>query len=216
MKIFRELRIRGTNSHLQNFAERISSGLPNGWRRAREHENAVSRQVDAPMFCFECNPLGARKAASLWLAFDGPGALYVSNVVPTESTSLGYDEYNSIVDEFYRLIVTPAFEGDQVKAELGHVDVGLEEWLDAKSAELLRAFSVWANKSTGATHPCDQQRWHAFIISAHANESELDAHTLARWLHEQDGWPESTANDLAIEYEQSRALLRAYDESGNG
>jgi hypothetical protein len=68
-----------------------------------------------------------------------------------------------------------------------------------------------ANKSTGASHPKDKERWFEFLISAHRTSARLDADLLARWLSEAEGWPEDTAHALAIDYEFALGLLQKYD-----
>ena len=80
-------------------------------------------------------------------------------------------------------------------------------------AEALRRFSVLANKSTGASHPLDRDRWFDFILLAHRENAQLDASVLARWLSESEGWFEDCARDLAGEYERSRSLLTRYEAS---
>lgn len=215
MKIFRELRIRGPHTHLAKLMEYITTQLTSDWCREIEDEASVRRQVSSELFCFQRSTSADRPGALLWIAYHDPTELYVSNVVPSEAGSLTYDEYNSIVEEFYRIFVLPAAPSHSVSVDLGRADVGLEEWLDGATAKYLATFSACANKSTGAGHPLDQQRWYEFIISAHITHADLHPDTLARWLHEQEGWSDSMASDLAIDYEKARALLRAYD-SVNG
>ena len=87
----------------------------------------------------------------------------------------------------------------------------LEDFASEKVARSLRRFSAAANKSTGAGHPLDERRWHTFLIDAHQDNADLDAPALARWLREDEGWPEDVAHALAVEYETGRALLKSYD-----
>ena len=85
--------------------------------------------------------------------------------------------------------------------------------LSEAAADALRRFNALANKSTGASHPYDRQRWFDFVIQTHTDRSELDPDLLHRWLIESEDWPEDQASDLAIEYERSRALLARFEET---
>ncbi|WFU71056.1 hypothetical protein [Bradyrhizobium sp. CB2312] len=67
-----------------------------------------------------------------------------------------------------------------------------------------------ANKSTGSSHPLDQQRWLRFLILAHCSAQKPDGERLRRWLMEVEG-DEDHALKLVIEYEFGLDLLNAYD-----
>jgi hypothetical protein len=88
----------------------------------------------------------------------------------------------------------------------------LDHWMSPATAAKLRAFSTCANKSTGAGHPSDRERWNEFVLSAYSEGSRMDAPTLRRWLVESDGWPSELADQLALEYEYGRELLRFAEE----
>jgi hypothetical protein len=85
--------------------------------------------------------------------------------------------------------------------------VGLEDWMSGATAEKLRQFSETPNKSTGASHPNDRERWNDFVLSAHREQSRLDPSTLQHWLMEAEDWPPEVAEQLAIEYAYGRELL---------
>jgi len=61
----------------------------------------------------------------------------------------------------------------------------------------------------------DAERWRAFLIAAHMERANLSAEDLSRWLREVEEWGQEEAEELAIEYEQGRDLLRAYDKHRN-
>ena len=100
-----------------------------------------------------------------------------------------------------------AAERNGVHAEITTGEKDIEDWLSPTAARLLRNFSDEANKSTGSAHPSDRDNWYAFLASAHSENTELDASTLARWLQEVEGWDEEQADKLAVEYEFGRGLL---------
>ncbi|MGC4068907.1 MAG: hypothetical protein QM784_30540 [Polyangiaceae bacterium] len=133
------------------------------------------------------------------------------NVVPSESDELTFDEYNVVVDEFVdRFVARVASEcGLNWIVSSGVLDMA--ELLEDDAFVALNAFSNAANRSTGAGHPCDARRWHAFLVLAHRQHSQLTADHLGRWLGA-EGWDEDKVLALQIQYEQARALLRFYDE----
>lgn len=55
-------------------------------------------------------------------------------------------------------------------------------------------------------------RWLEFVIAAHLEGANLHSSDLMQWLVDEEGWSEDAADELAIEYEQGRDLLRAYDK----
>jgi hypothetical protein len=127
--------------------------------------------------------------------------------VPCELGELSYDEYNHIVDEFAE-ICQPIAKSMGFKVRKSSEDQTLEDWISGSSAKKLRLFSAAANKSTGTSHPRDQERWYEFVVSIVDNGDPLDASTLVCWLVEEGGWPEDIAHQLAIEYEQETGLLK--------
>lgn len=151
-------------------------------------------------------------AAGLVL-FAMPGGLEVTNIVPLEHSELSHRAYNTILEDFAEQIARPAASASGFVVEISDGTIQIEDKLTPAAAEALRRFSALANKSTGASHPFDQQRWFDFIIQSHRDHSDLDADLVLRWLCESDNWPEDKASALAIEYERSRALLSRFEET---
>ncbi|MGA2739659.1 MAG: hypothetical protein ABSG65_19745 [Bryobacteraceae bacterium] len=133
----------------------------------------------------------------------------MSNVLANEFSSLTYDQYNAIVQEFHDRFALPAASATGVQVELGTADPQIEDFLSAPTARLLRSFSGCANRSI--LHPLDRERWNEFLTAAHREDAPLSASMLQRWLIEEEGWPEDEASNLAIEYEQARGLLEVYE-----
>lgn len=74
----------------------------------------------------------------------------------------------------------------------------------------LQLFSNGANKSSGGTHPLDEERFLDFIAASHKADVAFSDRTLRDWLIE-DGWPEDAAYDLADKYRFGKDLLERYD-----
>lgn len=137
----------------------------------------------------------------------------VSNIVPRNVGELGITKYNAILLDFVTRIAEPASRDGGFEVELSSPYQSLDDWLDAESAAALRRFSRLANKSTGAAHPMDRDRWYAFLIATHHASKRVDTDQLVRWLVEVEHWSEDKAHELAIDYEFAIGLLEQYDHS---
>lgn len=137
----------------------------------------------------------------------------VSNIVPRNVGELGITKYNAILRDFVARIAEPAARAGGFSIELTSPHQSLDDWLDAGPAAALRRFSHAANKSTGAAHPMDRERWYAFLIATHDTSKRLDTDQLVRWLVEVEHWSEDKAHELAIDYEFALGLLEQYDQS---
>lgn len=213
MKIFRDLELSGPNATLLRAIEVISSNLADGWTRANEIESEFSSVGGETMFCFFCSGTADRQEAALWMTFgEETTTLYVSNIVPKQLSELNFDQYNTILCEFYERFAKPAAEALRLQHVMTPDTKDIEDLLSENTASKLRAFSKLANKATGSAHPYDRARWFDFLVASHSESSRLDSHTLARWLVESEKWSEEKAADLAIEYEFAIALLNFYNE----
>lgn len=175
-----------------------------------EHDEQAAQAVptlDATVFKYHG---GRAPDALIWLTWERERA-EVSNIVPCEAGSLTYDEYNGIAEWFTQDVLSTALAGVRVRIELGRAEEGIDDLLSVEATTALRSFSGAANKTTGAGHPMDAERWRRFVILVHIEDANLDADMLRRWLHEDEGWDEDQAFRLAIQYEQARDLLRQYD-----
>lgn len=146
----------------------------------------------------------------LWQENDG---YRVANIVPRNVGELGIEKYNRILQDFVDQVATPAAVLGNFKVDLSPHWQGLNDWMDTNAIQALQRFSNMANKSTGASHPKDQERWFEFLIQAHRASKRIDSELLVRWLHEIENWPEDTAHELAIDYEFALGLLGQYDLS---
>src|SRR5690242_588318 len=209
MEIFRELYIDGSREQVATVMAEIERSLSGGWARDSINEAGMrSIDPDGPaIYCFSCTREADRPSATIFVAEKEPGLYHVSNVVPRQQHQLSYGEYNGILEEFAGRHLRPAAERSGLRVELTASQADLSHWLSVGAAERLRRFTALANKSTGASHPSDRERWNDFVLVAHRDRSRLDASTLRRWLIEVEGWPPEVADQLAIEYEYGRELL---------
>jgi hypothetical protein len=142
------------------------------------------------------------QGVTLWMFEDDKGGYKVSNVVPIQQGELGVAGYNAALADFESTVVSPIIRSS-----------GIELVLDSATSSALKRFSSLANKSTGRSHPLDEERWLDFIISAHRGGRPLDPEQLLRWLIEVERWSDDIAHDLASDYSMGMELLDRYDRT---
>ena len=224
MKTFCELYFRGTPHSLRKFSDEIQGFATGEWKSGIKEYGGVT------WVFFDYNGEEVEKASvCINLTFSEPtDELFVSNIVPLEKSKLSIDEYNAVLKKFYADIVVPYKEA--------HHDVEISQITDdvfdpttviSKNAlEKLKTFCRTANKSTGSSHPNDQERWFDFICQTVDDEKMFDAVTLSKFLQDESywgkkeddylgvvgqfAWDETHAEQLASEYELSCEILQYY------
>lgn len=211
LEVHKELVAHGDTSELDDLLTRLTEHLVSGWTRDAEAEDRLEQLgAGERQYVFRCAARTDRPAVSLFMA-KGRDALEVTNIVPQESGSLTRAQYNSALDEFAEKNVRPIASRLGLEVSVTADRQPITHWLSEEATRRLQSFSGAANKGTGSSHPLDFRRWAAFLIKVHQENASLDSGTLQRWLIEEEGWPEEKASELAIEFEFSRDLLRAYD-----
>ena len=209
MKKFRDLFIVVKGELHDEFIRIVSSKISGHWSRDLARESEISNFGSDKMFCFN-RAKNDGLDAKLWIVSDDKSRLKVSNIVPTEQTSLKFDDYNKILSEFYNFGIQDAAESLNGSSELTSDIFELEDVVESHIAKALRAFSSCANKSTGSSHPSDRQRWLDFIVNSYKANSQLELDELQKFLVN-DGWSEDFAFDLSSEYESFLELLSFHE-----
>lgn len=213
MKDYKELKLTGGAERLSLLLSGISTESFDGWKRNRTHEEKLPVDgISSGFYCFTCDERLSRRSAHLWLAPRSEVEFYVSNIIPGQGNRLSYDDYNEILSSFaVRLRASQLCKDVQIIETGG--ELVLDSLLSQEALTCLQRFSRAANKSTGSSHHFDKERWFAFIIAAHKEDSSLHASDLLRWLTEEEDWPTDQAKELVIEYEQQISLLEYYDKT---
>ena len=213
IEVFRDLTIGSDHVPLGDIRASLLGVETREWGHNEEQEanlkdHAVGmRQEDILVFEYTGDTL-PKSTLTLWQR----GETYtVTNIVPADVGELGVKLYNDLLICFVAEVVDKASVRDQLTLSLSDDVRSLDTWTSAEAADSLRRFSALANKSTTNSHPNDRERWERFVIEAHRNGDNLPVDILMQWLIEVDGWDETSANKLAIEFEQGISLLGAYD-----
>lgn len=213
MKVFRELYLYLPVSSADKFFEEVENNLCDGWTRDHESEKRLMREAQQRYYFFSCDKETTREAATIAFTTRDNEIVLVANIVPRQPGKLSIGQYNDILMDFYGKILQAACRRNSIDVDITDDNQSMENWVSQDSYNKLKRFSIAANKSTGSSHPCDQERWFEFIVSIVINDEKLGTDQLERWLVEEEGWQRDIASDLAIEYEQGIALLQYYKNS---
>jgi len=212
LEVFSQLIIRGDPPTLSGLIDEIAGHPATGWRRKRDREPRnmpkLSAGHDIAVFRWEGSDVAP--AADVFLKGDGR-AIEVTNIVPVNTHRLSYAEYNLIISDFASRNISPRQEVLRLNVEITPDHLPITHWLTGEATDLLTSFSRSANRAI--PHPLDSERWRAFLIRAHLDQTTLDTETLFRWLTEEERWPEDEAERLILQFEFALRLLDDYDKN---
>jgi hypothetical protein len=228
--IYKELIVSGNKSLLDEFRKHISEFSTPDWTyvaRDGELEDYV---------CFDyCGAVFPEAELSFYCGSDAydEGSFQVGNIVPLKKNQLDIKEYNSLLDSFYDEVLAPFHRKFSCLAITGPTNDKFDP-LSVISEEALRKLKKFcnaANKTTGSSHPCDEERWFDFICQTVVDNKIFDYDTLYRFLKDEDYWGEKDpkllgpighfawddehASELAQEYENYVNILQYYRKWSN-
>ena len=215
VQVFQDLYLRhpmGTRT-IRSALVQAAAGhwIHSGVKEEGIRDTAGGHLVD--VIAFERPETKGLPGVTLWLFEDGNGGYKVSNVVPIQQGELDIAGYNAALTDFAATVVQPLIRSSGIELVLTPAERTIEDWTDPDTASALKRFSSLANKSTGRSHPLDDERWLDFIISAHHGGCPISSEQLSRWLIEVERWNYDIAQDLASDYSMGMALLDRYDHT---
>lgn len=228
MQIYKELFFEGNKQVLDIFSSEIYNYFPKEWIRPQE-EPFLDDYV-------RVDYIGNKVPKAEVLIYYGAdswreGTIRVNNIVPLEKSQLSIDEYNQILDLFYVDVVVPYCEqhSDIIVTGPSSGRFDPSDYITEEALKKLRLFCNAANKSTGSTHPCDEERWFDFICQTVEDNRMFDYDTLYRFLMDKEywgekpkdfigvmgtyAWSEDMAAELAMEYENYTRFLEYYKKT---
>lgn len=227
MHIYKELSIVGDKKVLDDF-KLLAPSLahddwnyvePKGFKSSYISFDYTGHAVDKSEVSFYYGPETWRKHE-----------IKIVNIVPIQKNQLTIDEYNSVLEEFYQDIIIPYRELRPSVRIIGPTSELFEplNYISDTALKKLEVFCCAANKTTGSSHPCDEQRWFDFICQTVDDDRVFDFDTLYRFLMDKEywgdnseaaysvmgkyAWDEEHAYELASEYDQYVRILRYYKE----
>lgn len=145
------------------------------------------------------------------LVWVNEGKIKVVNIVPfNHSTSrIEIDNYNRIIDEFYRRIVLPTI-GDRYEIEITSGDYILQEIIPDSFDALNKWIHCPGAPNAPFSHQLDLERWFEFLCQMIRNGEELESGKLEQWLREEIKWPDDIIDETILKYEEEIDLLDYY------
>lgn len=226
MNTYKELSFEGDKSVLDEF-KRLAPSFANGdWKY--EKTEGLSDYI---MFAYY-GKKAKQAEVSIYYGENSwrEGFIRVGNIVPLGESSLTITEYNEVLDLFYKEIIEPNQRKIQNLVILFSKSDEFNplECISEKALKKLEAFCNNANKNTGASHPCDEERWFDFICQTVDDQRTFDYDTLSKFLMDEEywgkrpsdgaesmgrfAWDERHAGDLALEYDSFVRILQHYND----
>lgn len=226
MHIYKELSFVGDKPAFDSFKREAPSFAKGEWKYSQSE-----RMRDYIAFDYLGNKV-EQAEVSIYYGQDTwrQGILKVCNIVPLKKNQLSIEEYNSVLDLFYEEVIAP----NQLRLE-GLKIVGPESdefdplrYISKEALRKLERFCNGANKTTGSSHPSDEERWFDFICQTVDDNQTFDFDTIFRFLMDEEywgkkepgflgamgrfAWDEEHAGELATEYDNYVRLLRYYKD----
>lgn len=225
MRVYKELKLSGSKLDIDNFKKNAPHLVKRNWG----YSKLKGLDKDIVMFEYKGNDVNHAKVM-IGSGNDEHGKknIRVLNIIPMKKSRLSIAEYNDVLDLFHKEVIVPNKEKLMGLTE-DYSESDKFEPLDYISSEALNKlenFCNAANKSTGSTHPLDEERWFEFICQTVDDDRIFDYETLRAFLMDEDywgskengldggrgrsAWTEEWASELASEYERLCRLLQFY------
>ena len=226
MHIYKELCFVGDEPALDDFKKKAHNFAHGDWKYS---ESDSMRDYIA--FDYVGNKVESAEVSIIYGSNSRrDGYIKVGNIVPLRKDQLSIEEYNAILDLFYAEVIAP----NQTKLE-GIKIIGPEsdvfdplKYISKNALKKLERFCNGANKTTGSSHPSDEERWFDFICQTVDDDQIFDFDTLFRFLMDESywgkkdpsfigsmgnfAWDEEHAEKLATEYDNYVRFLKFYKD----
>lgn len=218
MEVFQDLTVFVPNKQLDIFTSSIlEKAEQEHWKRHLNFEKdyQIGVMTDDPVFCLESPDVVVNAfsyKAYIWLKYSNE-KFKVINIIPIGLRSLSYEQYNTVLDKFYKSILKPVTKELTLDIILSAPEKSVADIVGEEAYELLVRFSRLANKSTGNTHSLDFERWCDFVFSIFRSGRTLDIDVFRRFLVEDECWSNDMANKLGLDLEYALDILMKYEQS---
>ena len=226
MRIYKELSLVGDKPAFDLFKIIAPSLVREDWKYAKNE-----RMRDYIAFDY----LGKKVNQAEVSIYYGPdswreGYIKVGNIVPLRKSQLSIEEYNAVLDLFYEDIIAPnksKLKGIKIVGPESDVFDPLK-YISKEALKKLECFCNGANKTTGSSHPSDEERWFDFICQTVDDNQTFDFDTIYRFLMDEEywgkkeqgflgamghfAWDEEHAGELAAEYDNYVRILTYYKD----
>lgn len=216
MKIYKELYIYGNRQVLDQFQTQIYKNMSADWVKPQADEllkdyiliDYVGRDLEPSRIAIYYNADELKE-----------DYIRVVNIIPLKKSLLSIEEYNRVLDKFYCDIVEPygAMHSEIVIEKPTTDEFEPQKYISDVALQKLKKFCNAANKTTGSSHPCDEERWYDFICQTVVDNKVFDYDTLYNFLIDKEYWGEKESDIIAAighyawDEEQAMKLASEYD-----
>ncbi len=172
--------------------------------------DALDRPIEAGSYYFHRNVVDGAASCTLCIRREKPGHWVVQNIVPDEGqpAQIPLDQYKLLLREFDSLIAEPATNAVNGVSAIEFSQFRLEDYFSPRTVKLLEAFCGAANQADLGSHPCDQERWLRFLISAYDDGHSVHCDIFGNCLRTANWWPDHGVPVLVHEYDFAMRLLQ--------
>ncbi|WP_230399232.1 hypothetical protein [Novisyntrophococcus fermenticellae] len=231
MHVYKELSFVGNKPGLDNLAKNIYTVFPVNWIKPKS--NQMLKDYILADYVGNQAP---HAEVSIYYGKDTwrDGYVKVCNIVPLQKNQLTIEEYNQLLDLFYNDIAKVYGQThDDIKV-VGPSSGQFNplDYISDAALKKLTLFCNATNKSTGSSHPCDEERWFDFICQTVDDGRVFDYDTLFKFLQDEEywgkkengflgvigqfAWSEENAEELASEYDNYVRILQYYKNTRLG
>ena len=224
MKTYSELCFYASKEEFEEFKKIIRNYITNDWSIST-NKTYITEYLN---FTYTGNEEEAAMVCICDSSYNDESCYRVVNIVPTNVNELSMEQYNHILQIFYNDIIKPYNEvNHDIKIVGPTSDVfNPVDVVSNDALKKLKSFCRNANKTTGSSHPCDQERWFDFICQTVDDNQMFSYDTLATFLQDEEywgakrtagegvisdsAWSEEAAYELASEYEAACNIIIYY------
>lgn len=231
MHVYKELSFVGNKPELDKLSEEIYNVFPADWIKPKSNQ-----MLKDYILADYIGTKAPHAEVSIYYGKDTwhEGYIKVCNIVPLQKSQLTIDEYNQLLELFYNDIAKAYGETHEGIKVVGPSSGQFDplDYISEKALKKLTLFCDAANKSTGSSHPCDEERWFDFICQTVDDRRTFDYDTLFKFLQDEEywgekesgflgvigrfAWSEENAEELASEYDNYVRILQYYKKTRLG
>lgn len=227
MLVYKELSLGGSKSDLDEFKENAHKFSTDDWK----YVSGNNRMKDYILFDYKGSNLQWAEVSIYYGSETWRDCkIKVGNIVPLRKDQLTVQEYNALLDSFYECIILPFHNEYPALEVVGPTSEKFDplHYISKTALEKLECFCNAANKSTGSSHPSDEERWFDFICQTVDDRQVFGYDTIYKFLMDEDywgkkesgfigvmgnfAWDEEHAGQLALEYDNYVRILQFYKE----
>lgn len=135
----------------------------------------------------------------------------IINIIPMPESGISHIDcvnYNKLLDTFRDKVFVTIKKRHGNTIQENTEDYTIEDVIPLSYNSL----NTWLSAFPLSTHPLDDRRWNAFVVSLHINHEHLSIEDFERYIKENYDWDDETIDKFSMKLESQLCLLEYYDE----